>query len=504
MTERIVNYYPSGPVGLEFLSDESFICAIRGPVGSGKSVACCAKIGRNAGQQPIAADGYRHSRYAIIRNTMPELKSTTMATWHQWFPKDLGHWVGQGPPTHTIIDHVAKIKMEVLFVALDSPDDVKKVLSLELTSAWINEAREIPKAILDGLTGRVGRFNPDVGNDDTFAVNPQVIMDTNPPDSDHWWYFLAERDTSTSFGRQMLKSMEDAEQELMEQGLLMPGQKLFSFHSQPGAYSNHAENIENLAPGYYTRIKAGKTEQWIDVYINGNYGFVQEGMPVYPEYNDNFHCREIEKIQGVKVQVGLDFGLRPAAVFGQHTPEGQWRIYSEVCGEGMNLYQFCDAIKQHVSEEYRGFTIGKITGDPWGDARSAMDKKTRTTFQIMASEGINAVSAPDSTNNIIRRLECVKGPLGKLINGEPAVVIDPGARILRKGMSGGYAFKRVKISGDERYKSEPDKNLYSDPCDAMQYLFQGGGEWEKAMDVGNNRQIRPEIVETYTTMEGVM
>ena len=71
-------------------------------------------------------------------------------------------------------------------------------------------------------------------------------------------------------------------------------------------------------------------------------------------------------------------------------------------------------------------------------------------------------------------------------------------------MSGGYAFKRVKISGDERYKSEPDKNLYSDPCDAMQYLLQGGGEWEKAMDVGNNRQIRPEIVETYTTMEGVM
>jgi hypothetical protein len=495
-------YFPAGPVSLEFLKCESFIAAIKGPIGSGKSVTCVMKILRNAQMQPIAKDGYRHSRYAIIRNTMPELKSTTMKTWHQWVPKNIGRWVGQGPPTHHIIDHVNKINMEVMFVALDSPDDVKKVLSMELTSAWINEAREVPKAIVDGLTGRVGRFKPDI-HDDLFALNPQLILDTNPPESDHWWAVIAENDLSTIFGRQMMKSMMDAEIELREAGLLLPEQKLFEFFNQPGAYHQHAENLDNLRPGYYATAKAGKTEQWIDVYVNGNYGFVQEGRAVYSEYNDQLHCKPIEKVQGVKVQIGLDFGLRPAAIFAQHTPEGQWRIYSEICGEGMNLFQFADAIKQHVSEEYRGFTIGKITGDPYGDNRSPTDKQTRTTFQILASLNIFAVSSPDKSNDIIRRLAAVQAPLGKLVNGEPAVIIDPAAAILRKGMAGGYAYKRVKVSGDERYHDTPDKNRYSDPCDAMQYLFMGGGEYDKIIDVGNN-QMRPEVLETYEVMDGVM
>ena len=48
--------------------------------------------------------------------------------------------------------------IDVLFLALDREEDVRKLLSLELTGAWINEAREIPKAIVDTLTGRVGRY----------------------------------------------------------------------------------------------------------------------------------------------------------------------------------------------------------------------------------------------------------------------------------------------------------------------------------------------------------
>ena len=41
---------------------------------------------------------------------------------------------------------------------MDRPEDVKKLLSLELTGIWINEAREIPKSIVDACTMRVGRY----------------------------------------------------------------------------------------------------------------------------------------------------------------------------------------------------------------------------------------------------------------------------------------------------------------------------------------------------------
>ena len=501
--DRVIDYYSPGPVSLEFLKSEAFIAGIMGPIGSGKSVSCVMKLIRHANLQPITRTGFKRSRYAVIRNTQPELKTTTIKTWHEWVPQSYGKWVGQGPPTHHIIDPVNKLDMEVWFVALDRPEDVKKLLSMELTGAWLNEAREIPKAILDGLTGRVGRFKPSVEEPDLWPWNPQIIMDTNPPEDDHWWAVLAENDVSTAFGRQMLRSMSDSEQELREMGQLDPNQKLFEFYRQPGAYENGAENIPNLVPGYYARAKSGKTDMWIDVYVNGNYGFVQAGRPVFPDYNDGIHCKKIDLVPGVKIQVGLDFGLCPAAIFGQRTPEGQWRIYSEIIGEGMNIYQFADAIKQHVAEKYYGYRVGKITGDPYGDNRSPTDKKSRTTFQILAALKINAVSSPDKTNDITRRLAAVQAPLGRLINGEPGLVIHPDARILRKGMAGGYAYKRVKVAGDERFQDKPDKNRYSDPADALQYLILGGGEYERIIDVGNDN-LRPDILDTYEIMDGVM
>src|SRR5690606_19111708 len=115
---------------------------------------------------------------------------------------------------------------EVWFVALDRPDDVRKLLSMELSDAWVNEAREIPKAIIDALTGRVGRFPSmkDGGPD-----NVQVIMDTNSMDSDHWWYVLAENDTSTPTAREILESTRAAEEELRVAGILALDQPLFEF-----------------------------------------------------------------------------------------------------------------------------------------------------------------------------------------------------------------------------------------------------------------------------------
>lgn len=465
---RVIQYHPPGPVSLNFLRSRAFISAIKGPVGSGKSTACVMKILRNAQMQPINSTGFRSSRYAIIRNTAPELKSTTMKTWHQWVPKSTGHWVGQGPPTHHIRDPISKLDMEVMFVALDSPDDVRKVLSMELTGAWVNEAREIPKAIIDGLTGRVGRYKPAV-DEKIYAFEPQLIMDTNPPEDDHWWYVMAEQDTSTEFGRNILRSMEESEIELRNAGLLAPGQKLFEFFGQPGAYAPGAENIENLSPGYYARTKAGKDADWIKVYVDAEYGFVKTGKAVFPEYRDSLHCKEIELIPGLPIMVGLDFGLSPAAIFGQCTEYGQWRIYSELCGEGMNIFQFADAIKRHASQMYQGWKITKITGDPAGNSRSSTDPETRTSFQLLHTKKVYAT--PASTNDMTTRKAVVQQPLTRIVNGEPGMLIHKRCKLLRKGMAGGYCYKRVPVAGEDRYQDKPDKNRYSHPCFAAGTLI---------------------------------
>ena len=151
-------YKPSGDVSRKFMKSEAFVRGIRGPVGSGKSAACCVELFRRASQQAVnPITQKRQTRWAIIRNTFPELRTTTVKTWLDWFPENVfGKFNWQPPYTHMI--RFADMEMEVLFLALDRPDDVKKLLSLELTGAFINEARECNKSIIDAVTMRVGRY----------------------------------------------------------------------------------------------------------------------------------------------------------------------------------------------------------------------------------------------------------------------------------------------------------------------------------------------------------
>ncbi len=121
----------------------------------------CCEIFRRAQEQKKGPGGKRHTRWAVVRNTYRELADTTVKTWLDWFPEDVFGEFGRGSMSHQI--EYEDISLEVLFRALDRPDDAKKVLSLELTGAWVNEAREVPKGIIDALGDRTGRY-PSVRN----------------------------------------------------------------------------------------------------------------------------------------------------------------------------------------------------------------------------------------------------------------------------------------------------------------------------------------------------
>lgn len=458
MGTRNITYTPPGPVARAFMLDDSFFRGLMGPFGSGKSTACIMDILRRAKAQQPGPDGMRRSRWGVIRNTYPELRTTTIKSWHQWVPQQFGRWVDAGPPTHHIRE--GDLDLEVLFLALDRPDDIAKLLSLELTGAWLNEAREVPKAVVDGLTGRVGRYPSAAMGGATWSG---IIADTNPPDNDHWWYRLAE--------------------ETRPEG--------YRFYKQPGGLEPGAENLDwlNQKPetlvlpigdparrdqgrGYYRRQIAGKSEDWVKVYVHAEYGFVRDGRPVYPEYRDSLHCREFDVIPGLPMRVGIDFGLTPAAVFGQRTAMGQWRIHSELVSENMGAVRFAELLRQAMHDRYPGMTFENITGDPAGDIRAQTDETT--PFQILRANGVDAAPAP--TNDFTKRRESVAVCLSRLIDGLPGLVVHPQCGVLRKGMAGGYNYKRVQVSGEERYRDVPDKNMYSHVSEAAQYMLVGAGE----------------------------
>ena len=245
--------YNASPTMQNFHGSDEFVRALLGPIGSGKSVACCIELIRRALEQQPNTNGVRRSRWAVIRNTYRELIDTTMLTFFDWIPKDHGLYRAMDMK-FTYYDRLADgtvIEAEFLFRALDKPDDIKKLLSLELTGGWLNECREIPKEVLDMLIGRLGRFPSKRDGGPTWFG---VICDTNPPDSDHWFYNLFEEDRPDNYAL---------------------------FH-QPSGLAENAENVENLPPEYYNNMMTGKDQEWINVYVHGHYGFIADGKPVYP------------------------------------------------------------------------------------------------------------------------------------------------------------------------------------------------------------------------------
>ncbi len=165
--------------------------------------------------------------------------------------------------------------------------------------------------------------------------------------------------------------------------------------------------------------------------------------------------------------IGLDFGLTPAATIIQISPVGQVRVVDEVVSEGMGIERFAnEQLKPLLAAKYKGCEVNLI-GDPAGVQRAQTDEKT--CFQILEEAGFEV--EPAESNNTMARLEAVRFFLHRLIGkGQPNIVISPHCRQLIKGMETGYQYKRLNVSGTDRYSDKPDKNMYSHLNDSFQYV----------------------------------
>lgn len=443
--------YFAEPTPALFHADDSFVRGIMGPIGSGKSVACVIEIISRAMRQRPNSDGARRTRWAVIRNTYPELTSTTIKTWMDWLPVSQCPIVYSAPITgkfNAPISDGTRIECEVLFLALDRPQDIKKLLSLELTGAWINEAREMEKLIIDTVTSRVGRFPSKIDGGPSWSG---VILDTNPPDDDHWWYQLAEeyRPQNWKFWRQ-------------------PG-ALIDRGNGDYIINASAENLENqpLGADYWLRQIGGKTKEWIRVYLMGQYGTVMSGKPIYAgSWSDSLHVADVKSLIRHEIICGWDWGLTPACVIAQVTPRGRIIVTDEVIGEDTGVRQFAEnAVIPLLQTKYRDCPQTHI-GDPAGNQRSQADEKT--VFEELRLLGIHCRSAPN--NSPLARWEAVRYYLGRMIDGKPAFALSPACKVLRKGFNGGYKFRQMQVSGEARYSEQADKNRFSHPHDALGYL----------------------------------
>lgn len=450
----ITKEYTALPTLATFHQDKiSFVKYINGPVGGGKSSGCVIELLLRALEQQPDEANVRKTRWAVIRNHYPELRSTTIKTYQEWIPQNIAPVVYTTP----IVSHLKQklpdgthLDMEVLFLALDGPEDIAKLLSLELTGAYINEARELPWEVIEGLLSRVPRFpktkKDEEGNTTYGPTRPGLIMDSNPPKTSHWLYEKFETG-----------NVPEGWAKYLQPPAVYYDQENKRFELNPDA-----ENLQHLAADYYKNQINAASDDFIRVNLGGEFGMSRKGKPVFPKFSEYKHVSKeiIVPSRGTPLLIGFDFGLQPAATFGQMAFAGL-RIVDEMPATDESLEDFLDEyIIPLLTKKYPGYTVVGV-GDPAGRGRSGLDK--RTPFDVLRSRGIKAF--PARTNNFIPRKEAVD----YFIARDGGLLISPQCTWLREALGGGYVWKESR-NGTGAVVEVAAKNEYSHQADSLQYL----------------------------------
>ncbi|TNE43432.1 MAG: hypothetical protein EP341_11460 [Sphingomonadales bacterium] len=444
----------------------------------------------------------------IVRNTFDQLKQTTLKTWKYWFVEKARGAFGDvkmsNPPEHNILWDLpdgTRVMVELIFLSLDSDEDVAKLLSMECTGVWFNEVQFSEKAIFDAAHSRAmqGRYPPKMDGGPTWKG---VIADLNAPPEGHWLPYMRgdiplplewDDDQRREYARP-----DDWKFFIQPPGLI----EVFENGRLTGYVENTreererlglddldavAENGKWLTESYLALIK-GKPKSWVDTYVMNRVGLYRKGKPVFESFVPERHVAK-ERLQYQPewpLIVGLDFARNPAAVIGQLI-RGQLYILDEFGMENVSAGTFAPLLKQRIAKNFPSVfstdSAGiQFWGDPTGDSKG--QGTDLTPYQIFRSHGMAVAPAPGN-NALSLRLEAVESLLSKMIDGSPALLLDPMLRTLKAGMGGAYHFARIQGQAG-RYHETPYKDRYSDFCDALQYLCLGAGLGFQALNPGSS------------------
>lgn len=438
--------YTPGPTGSRFLRCDDELKVICGPVGSGKTTVCIANLLKNSIGMPIYKDGLRSSRMLIVRNTKQQLKDTTLPSVLNLLPAEIRKWK-EGD--YTLNLRFNDVESSWMFRSLDTPEDVQRVLSLEVTYIWVEEAREVPVALLSDLAGRAGRY-PSQANE--FHYKSGILLSTNPPEIDSDFY----------------KLMEGLPQ---EDGNDLSIIKAAVF-KQPSGLSPEAENLSNLRPGYYDSLSIGKSRNWVNVYVHGMYSESQYGKPVYRE---SFKLDKHVSVEPVKfdpnlpIIIGQDTARKPASCFMQLGLDNKIRILREATGFDMGATTFVKLKINPIITNFFQTNPCIFVGDPsWVRQNDTDDnswyKELKNTFK--RDDGYNVI--PAHSNDTTLRINALDRAFRDWPNGEPSVIIDPSCKMLIEGLRSKFRYTRTRGSNGQ-LRETPDKNDWSHIVEAAQY-----------------------------------
>jgi hypothetical protein len=490
----------AGTKACDFIMSNREVDVMVGPLGSGKTHALFARLMRHAQEQrPSTMDGLRKTRWAVVRNSYPDLKRSTIRTWNELVPEHVyGKMNWSVPPSHRL--RWAEFLIEIDFLALDKPEDVRKLRSTEYTGVLFNELQYIDKALFDEAHSRLRYPSKDEGG----ATWMGLLADANAPDEDHWLAIMSGM-------VDLPPGLTDEERDALgkwpaEWGFYLQPPALIEkldVHGRVVGYevNPHAENLKNLPDGYYQKQIVGKTKAWIDSRLMVRVVLVTEGSPVWPMFRGEAHVSSevLRPHPNYDIDVGLDFGRQPAAIFGQAV-NNRILVQNELLGHNEGAVSFAPKVKRFIAQRYPDHPLSRFRfwGDPKGQDKTQNDD--RTAYEIFEANGMKVRAPPNLKQNMIEtRVGAVALVLNEMYDGRPRFVLSPVCRTLKVAMAGRYFNEK-----DETGELKPNKGPYSNPADALQYLVLGMGEGRRMTGRAPLGELQPVRVHKQKTMRRVV
>ena len=325
------------------------------------------KLAYEAAQVAPCTDGVRRSRYAVVRNTRQMLFDTTIPDFLKWYPDgEFGLFMKSDAK---FLLRFGDVESEILFRGLDDPNDVRRLLSLQLTGGMMDEFREIHPDIYEALAGRAGRY-PD-----------KVLV----PPKKEWGVDYRGNPiggcvrTDGSAAKRLWGMSNPPDMETFWEQLLTDPPGNVHVTLQPSGMSENADWVHLLDSGYYENLMElhAADPDWVDVYVHSKFGKSLSGRPVFRGFSREFHVSP-EPLTAIVSRehpliIGLDFGLTPACTINQQTPRGQFLTLAELVSDGMGILRFCrEKLKPLLAEKFPGHPV-IIVGDPAGTQRAQTD-----------------------------------------------------------------------------------------------------------------------------------
>lgn len=461
---------PRYPVLNAFMRSRADVSFIRGPLGSGKTTGSIDRLLLQMREQQPNADGVRLTRWLAVRNTYLDLTETTIKDFLVVFePLGKMRYGGLEPPNFSVrfrLEDGTIVDSEVIFLALDRPDSIRKLKGYQVTGIWWNELSEIDKALFDMGDLRHGRYPSDL-HGGVRCTWHGMLGDTNSYDEGHW-LAAVEKDTPPGW------------EVFVQPGGVIETGEVTESGEKVWAPNPKAENLHGLEPDYYARGMRAKEAMWIRVMLANRHGFVRKGLPVHPRFSEDIHVTPlIQPLSRYPIDIGFDFGRTPACVLGQDWRHiGRYVALRSISSFNMSATLFAPEVKRVLEKDFQGYAV-RAWGDPSGD--NGDQSTEETAIRIVRAKGIPITAAP--SNEPTLRRAALDEPLTRLcVDGRPAYLVSKaGCQELIRALAGGFHFRELQVTGGKRYGDKPEKNDDSHVAESEEYRLLGCGEGAAAL-----------------------